>query len=99
MAGSKAAAAEELLQRWAAAAAALINLWGGGSSCRGKSQSGGPKKSGGGGQPTLPDSGEKVKKNKKVFPFNNLATLNLDFLKKMLNNVKKVEKQITAVTH
>jgi hypothetical protein len=47
-----------------------------------KSQSGGPTKSGGGGRPTPPDSGGKVKKRKKVFPFNNLAWLNLDFAKK-----------------
>jgi hypothetical protein len=32
-----------------------------------KSQSGGPTKSGGGGWPMLPDSGRKVKKEKKFF--------------------------------
>jgi hypothetical protein len=55
-----------------------------------KSQSGGPTKSGGGGQPTPPDSGRKVKKRKKVFPFNNLASLNWDFAKKKL--LKKIKK-------
>ncbi len=38
----------------------------------------------------------KVKKRKKVFPFNNLALLNLDFKKKSLKKVKKFEKRITA---
>jgi hypothetical protein len=48
-----------------------------------KSQSGRLKKSGGGGRPTPPDSGGKVKKiGKSFFPFNNLASLNLDFRKK-----------------
>jgi hypothetical protein len=32
-----------------------------------KSQSGGPAKSGSGGWPTMPDSGRKVKKGKKLF--------------------------------
>jgi hypothetical protein len=64
-----------------------------------KSQSGGLKKSGSGGWPTPPDSGGKVETRKKVFPFNNLASLNLDFgEKKMLKKVKKSERQITAVT-
>jgi hypothetical protein len=55
-----------------------------------KSQSGGPKKSGGGGRPTPPGSGRKVKKGKKVFPFNNLASLNPDFGKiKLLKKVQK----------
>jgi hypothetical protein len=48
-----------------------------------KSQSGGLTTSGSGGQPMLPDSGRKVKKRKKVFLFNNLAMLNLDFRKKI----------------
>jgi hypothetical protein len=56
-----------------------------------KSQSGGPTKSGGGGRPTLPDSGGKVIKRKKVFPFNNLASLNPDFAKK--KNAKKGKKR------
>jgi hypothetical protein len=47
-----------------------------------KRKSGRPKISGGGGRPRLPDSGGKVKKGKQVFPFNNLALLNLDFKKK-----------------
>ncbi len=49
-----------------------------------KSQSGGPTKSDGSGRPTPPDSGGKGKKRKKVFPFNNLASLNLDFAKKKI---------------
>jgi hypothetical protein len=49
-----------------------------------KSQSGRPTKSGGGGRPTPPDSGGKVKKRKQVFPFNNLASLNLDFAEKKI---------------
>jgi hypothetical protein len=57
-----------------------------------KSQSGGLKKSGGDGRPTLPDSGGKVKKRNKVFPFNNLVSLNLDFRKKLLKKVKKSQK-------
>jgi hypothetical protein len=55
----------------------------------GKSQSGGLNKSDGGGRSMPPDSGIKVKKRKKVFPFNNLALLNLDFRKKLLKKVKK----------
>jgi hypothetical protein len=55
-----------------------------------KNQSGGPTKSDGGGRPTTPDSGEKLKKRKKVFPFNNLALLNLDFAKN--SSLKKVKK-------
>jgi hypothetical protein len=55
-----------------------------------KSQSDRPKKSGGGGRPMPTDSGRKVKKRKKGFPFNNLASLNLDFgEKKSLKKVKK----------
>ncbi len=47
-----------------------------------------------------PDSSGKVKKRKKVFPFNNLASLNLDFTeKKLLKKVKKGKKQIMATTH
>jgi hypothetical protein len=49
-----------------------------------KSQSGGPTKSGSGRGPTPPDSGGKVKKRKKVFPFNNLAPLYMDFAKKKI---------------
>jgi hypothetical protein len=62
-----------------------------------KSQSGGLKKSGGGGRPTPPDSGGKVKKRKKVFPFNNLTSLNLDFRKKIIakKGEKNVERRIT----
>ncbi len=37
-----------------------------------------------------PDSGGKVKKSEKVFPFNNLALLNLDFRRK--KNAKKGKK-------
>jgi hypothetical protein len=48
-----------------------------------KSQSCGLKKSDGGGRPMPPDSGGKVKKRKKVFPFNNLPSLNLDIRKKI----------------
>jgi hypothetical protein len=55
-----------------------------------KRQSGGLKISGGGGRPMPPDSGGKVKKRKNVFPFNNLALLNLDFEKK--KNSKKGKK-------
>jgi len=46
------------------------------------SQSGKPTKSGGGGGPMPPDSGGKVKKRENVFPFDNLASLNLDFAEK-----------------
>jgi hypothetical protein len=59
-----------------------------------KNQSGGPKKSGGGGRPMPPDFGGRVKKGKKGFPFNNLASLNLDFGKKLLKKVKKVARLI-----
>jgi hypothetical protein len=57
-----------------------------------KSQSGGLKKSGGGGRPTLPDSGRKVKKRGKNFPSNNLASLNLDFRKKIIKKGKRTSK-------
>jgi hypothetical protein len=57
-----------------------------------KIQSGGLKKFGCGGQPTLLDSGGKVKNRKKVFPFNNLASLNLDFRKKTAKKGKKKSK-------
>jgi hypothetical protein len=57
-----------------------------------KSQSGGLKKSGNGGRQMPPDSGGKVKKKKKVFLFNNLALLNLDFKKNIAKQGKKSRK-------
>jgi hypothetical protein len=64
-----------------------------------KSQSGRPTKSGCSGWPMPPDSGRKAKERKKVFPFNNLASLNLVFaVKKSSKKVKKGKKRITAVT-
>jgi hypothetical protein len=57
-------------------------------------QSGGPTKSGSSGRPMPPDSGGKRKNREKVFPFNNLALLNLDLAKKMLKKVKKGKNEL-----
>jgi hypothetical protein len=47
----------------------------------------------------LPDSGGKGKKRKKVFPFNNLALLNLDFAKKKLAKKGKKRQKTNYGSH
>jgi hypothetical protein len=64
-----------------------------------KSQSDRPTKSGGGGRPMPPDSGRKVKKRKKVFPFNNLASLNWDFAKRKIAKKGKKSQKTNAGNH
>ncbi len=47
----------------------------------------------------LPDSGGKVKKMKNVFPFNNLALLNLDFAKNKIAKKGKKGKKTNYGSH
>jgi hypothetical protein len=90
--GNSTAAAAELLQPWAAAAAALVSLLRGGTSCGGSMTK---EKCG---KKSIWQTHKiwrrwpanaarfwgKSKKRKQVFLFNNLALLNLDFVKKKI---------------